>query len=269
MNTHGLTNAFTLFLWSVLATGCSRESTSPDVAPRAIRCEALYSETPILIDGRLDEAVWKKCPSFRLSALRDNKDSTEVQEPGDVRFAWDDTYFYIAASFKDSDIVAEGHRDQLHHYRLGDVCELFLKPDGQSWYWELFATPKSKKTCFWYPSRGRLGLPSCFADSGSGLEVAAQLSGTLNDWTDVDEGWTAEVAVPIKELTSRGEKFGPGATWHLCVGRYNYSKNLDNRELSTFPGLSRTDFHLFEEYSVLHLLDVSGREAEKDATQVR
>ena len=150
--------------------------------------------------------------------------------------------------------MAEGKVDNLHHYKFGDVCELFLKPAGNSWYWELYATPNNKKTAFWFPSRGRLGLPSGFEDNRCGLKVASQCIGTLNDWTDIDDGWTVEMAISIDDLTARGDKFGIGTDWRILVGRYNYSKYLDNRELSMVPELSQINFHLFEEYAILRLM---------------
>ncbi len=48
--------------------------------------------------------------------------------------------------------VAEGKEDQLHHYQMGDLVELFLKPEDYTWYWELYATPIGKKTNFWFPA---------------------------------------------------------------------------------------------------------------------
>ena len=140
-----------------------------------------------------------------------------------MRLAWDKEYFYLAIQFHDSDIVAEGKEDQLHHYQLGDVCELFLKPADRTWYWELYVTPTDRKTTFFFPSQGRFALPSCLEDFDMELRVAAQNKGSLNNWEDKDEYWTAEMAVPLKDLTARGDKFGPDADWRILVARYNYT----------------------------------------------
>jgi len=115
-------------------------------------------------------------------------------------------------------------------------------------------TPAGKKTTFFFPSKGYLGLPSPIKHS-SGLTVAAQCDGTLNNWTDRDSGWTAEMAMPVKDLTARGEPFGPGASWRILVARYNYSRHLtQGRELSMTPQLSATNYHLREEYAVLRFV---------------
>ena len=144
----------------------------------------------------------------------------------------------------------------MHHYKMGDLCELFLKPADKTWYWELYATPLGKKTTFWFPGRGRTGLPSNFTDYSSGLKVGAQVNGTLNKWEDKDAYWTAEMAMPIKDLTARGEKFGPEADWRILVARYNYSRYSKRQgpEHSTVPQLSKVNYHLLEEYAKLKLI---------------
>jgi hypothetical protein len=118
----------------------------------------------------------------------------------------------------------------------------------------MYVTPRGKQTTFSFPSGGRLGLPSCFKE-GFRLNVGAKVDGTLNDWTDRDRKWTAEMAVPVKDLTARGEKWGPGASWRVLVGRCNYSRYLFNAELSMAPKLPRANYHLRKEYGRLLFLE--------------
>ena len=208
--------------------------------------QAEYTANQVRIDGRLDDAVWQRAAVYRMNLSADKeKAGSRPEEGGQVQFAWDKEYFYLAATFEDSDIVAKGDKDQLHHYQLGDVCELFLKPGDKIWYWELYVTPGSKKTTFWFPSG-----PGSLEDYKSGLAVAAENSGTLNDRTDKDTRWTAEMAMPVKDLCARGEAFGPGSDWRVFVGRYNYSNYLQSGEieLSMTPQLSATNYHLINEY---------------------
>ena len=128
-----------------------------------------------------------------------------------------------------------------------------LWPEDRTWYWELYVTPHGRQSSFFYPSPGRM-LPSTFRDHMR-LRVAAQVDGTFNDWSDRDRGWTAEMVVPRQELTKRGEAWGPGAVWRIFVGRYNYAVHLPAVELSAMPAVSRTSFHLRDEFARLVLLD--------------
>jgi hypothetical protein len=131
-----------------------------------------------------------------------------------------------------------------------------IKPELQTWYWEFHVTPSALTSSFFFPGRGRLCLPSCLGQESEVL-VAAHCDGTLNQWQDRDRGWTAEMAVPLSELTMHGESFEPGVRWRVLIGRYNYSRYLTTRgpELSAMPRISKVDFHCFEEYAVLELAD--------------
>jgi len=226
-----------------LLTGCAAP-----LGPKVMK--AHYTATPVKVDGRLDEDIWKTAQAYALEFDNETLKTYKypMMEPGEVRLAWDDKYFYVAVKFHDSDIVAQGEADQIAHYTKGDTVELFLKPEGRTWYWELYATPHNKKSTIWYPARGRLGLqgPEKYT---CGLRVAAQIKGTLNNWTDRDNYWTAEMAMPIKDLTARGEKFGPGSGWRILIGRYNYGRYTPWKELSCVPRLSRRRFHMLEEFS--------------------
>ena len=152
--------------------------------------KAFYTPQPVKIDGKLDDAIWQQTPSYPMQLSKDKTDAGRMlQEAGRVQFAWDDQYFYLAADFKDSDIIAQGMQDQMHHYLYGDVCELFLKPADETYYWELYVTPAGKKSCFFYPSRGYLGLPDCLEKCTLDLNVAAAINGTLNRDGGADQGF--------------------------------------------------------------------------------
>ncbi len=236
----------------VFVGGCSNQKLELDCHVKALSTlEARYTENPVVLDGELEDAVWKVATAYPMSISTDKEGSAE--EPGELRLAWDEKNLYIGVVFPDSDVVAEGNHDQLLHWQLGDVCELFLKPEAHTWYWELYVTPHGRKSSYLFPGRGRLGLPSGL-DYQCGMEVAGKYRGTLNDWTDRDEGWSAELAMPIADLTARGEKFGPDARWRVLVGRYNYSRYLPRSELTMVPQLSKTNFHTIEEYGVLKLV---------------
>lgn len=70
-------------------------------------------------------------------------------------------------------------------------------------------------------------------------QAAVQLKGTLNDNTDLDEGWTMEIAVPLKELRVAWglPPFSPGCKWAFMVVRKDRN-DLEGEQASiatTFP----------------------------------
>jgi len=238
----------------MVLTGCAVLGPKEEVDPPLPRMTAVYTSEPVKIDGNLDDPAWQTARVYPLCISQDKVELEKVlAEPGEARVAWDDKYLYVGVRFHDSDIAAEGEEDQLHHYKMGDLVELFLKPENSTWYWELYATPRGKRTSFWFPGRGRLGLESGFQYS-CGLRVAARCEGTLNNWKDRDTACTAEMAMPLTDLTAHGDRFCPGAEWRILVSRYNYSRYLPWKELSMTPQLSRSSYHLYEEYAVLELV---------------
>jgi len=263
-----LTGATVCFSFLLLITGCGgiSETTETPVREDAVPVTLVAKKTqkPLVIDGELNESVWENAIVYQLDLSTDydlhpnqrpvkRPGTGTLKETGTVQLAWDDNYLYVGVKFHDSDIVQESDENQQHHYTSGDLLEIFLKPENSSWYWEIYGTPNEKKTAFWFPGRGRLGLKSGF-DPGMPLEdirIATRLEGTLNNWRDRDGFWTAEMAIPVQSLTAHGDAFGPGSKWRILVARYNFSRYLPWKELSMVPRLSTTNFHLLEEFGVL------------------
>ena len=245
--------ALTIPLLMIVA-GCQTVNTTIKTRPTMT---AQYVANPIKVDGLLDEPVWKQAQVYTLGLADDvSPNGQSPRESGHVQLAWDDNFFYVGISCTDSDLVAEGLEDELRHFELGDLYELFLKPNNQTWYWELYVTPHGKKTNFFFPGCGRFGLPGCM-DYTSGLKVAAKCQGTLDNWQDKDSSWTAEMAMPIKDLNAQGDSFSPESKWHILVARYNYSRYFNSPrgpELTMTPKLSQTNYHLLAEYAYLQLI---------------
>lgn len=201
----------------------------------------------------LDDEAWNNVPAQRLAMLKDTGGATPL-EAGKIRFAHDGTTLYVRFELEDTDIVQESNENQRHHYETGDVVELFLKPEGATWYWEFYATPNGRKTAFFYPGRGYKGLPSTL-NYRSDIQVAAQIDGTLNNWRDRDTGWTATMSIPLAELSAAGIPLNPATPWRVLVGRYNFGRYLPEPELSMYPSLTKLDFHRHEEWARLQLLN--------------
>ena len=193
---------------------------------------AEYSKEKIKIDGKLDEKAWEKAEKLSFQAL----DGSFCTENGTAKIIWDDKYIYVGAKLYDSDIVQEGDKDWEHLYKTGDLLEVFLKPNGRLNYWEIYSTPSNRKTAFFFPSKGRLGLPSGFAYRMPGLIVASTCNGTLNNVNDRDKYWTTELAIPRKALEKHNGQILPRKEWLFLVSRYNYSVYFDTRQELSLTG---------------------------------
>jgi len=251
--------AFCLFITiyfseSALAKEQAGKETSYDYS-RTMKTK--YSKVPLDLDGKLDEPVWQETNVYVLGLADDMlHEGRTLDEVGYARLVWDDNYLYIGIDFKDSSLRATGEEDNLMHAELGDVCNFFLKPQGKPYYWEFYATPRGKYGCLFFRKKGG----EIQFDKDFDIKVAVDTHGTLNDDNDIDQRWMAEIAIPIKNLTSRGDSFTPDQKWRILVARYNYSHQLrfGDLELTMTPKLSRTSYHLLDEHAFL-VLESSNR----------
>lgn len=188
---------------------------------------------PITIDGNLRKQVWenaKKSPSFV---------DMVTGEPAflDTKIAslWDENYLYVAFWVKEPNVQAKlTERDSLI-YTESDI-EIFIA--GEDCYYEFQINALG--TCYevfyiWqdaYKKGNRFDIPEfdllnqkvdilggfqdvlrynkhprgrrwAFMDwDFPGLKTAVEVQGTINDSSDVDEGWTVELAFPWKGMFS-------------------------------------------------------------------
>ena len=110
---------------------------------------------------------------------------------------------------------------------------------------------------FWKGTHPR-GVRWAFRDFDlEGLKTAVALEGTLNDNSDVDKGWSAEISIPWSslEILANGRAIPPkdGDIWSLFLGRFQ-KIFMSGREEQPHPASSLThhgvyDTHLPEKWS--------------------
>ena len=234
-------------------TGCSgssqRESTASAPVPAPYDCR--FTEEPITIDGKLDDPAWNHAAvidRFQMPWLR-QKMSLALKATR-ARLLWDRACLYIAADLDDADLYATMTEHDGNTWE-NDVFELFLKPavDKPSYY-EFHITPANTVFDIFLPRRGHVGRFR--RDREFHIESAVSLRGTLNRWTDQDEGWSAEMAIPWSDLMPTGGRPDPGETWRFALCRYDFDIAQEKPELSTSaPLASKTypDFHSHEDFA--------------------
>ena len=94
----------------------------------------------------------------------------------------------------------------------------------------------------------------------SGMATAVELRGTLNDTTDVDEGWSIEIRLPFSAIDAvHGRPPAAGDRWRFALSRYNFSSHLPPE----FKGLENSSsvrclqkgFHTYEQFDFLHFAE--------------
>lgn len=235
-------------------------TTAPFASPfpwpdeRIARLTAYRAPEPLSIDGKLDEAAWRLAPrSPRFVDLISGRPTVH-----DTRAAvlWDDTHLYVGFWVEEPFVAARlTERDSLV-WTENDI-ELFIAGKDAYYEFQLNALGTIYEALFiWddaYERGGFAGRPEFSRDAEGakpwngvgyanhprgprlglfkwdlpGLRAAAHVDGTINDDTDRDRGWTAEIAIPWSGLAciakGDGRALPPrdGDTWRMDFSRFN------------------------------------------------
>lgn len=177
--------------------------------------------TPITVDGVMDEFAWESAQRVD-GFTRILYTYPNIDYPTQAAMLWDDTYFYFAFSCVDPDMwTTKFNRDD--HLWEEEVVEVFIDPDGDAKnYLELEVNPLNVVV-----DLKILQLkPEWKSDiewNIEGLKTAVKAHGTVNDSTDVDQGWTCEIAIPwtaFKDIPGAStEPPKEGEQWRLNLYR--------------------------------------------------
>lgn len=176
--------------------------------------------SPIAIDGRLDEYAWEHAAQIN-DFERILNDYDAVEWSTRAKMLWDDTYLYVAFTCADGDMWAiyEQEDDKLWEE---EVVEVFIDPDGDGRnYLELEVSPTNTVVDLLIHSVEPEFSSSVEWDI-AGLLTAVQTYGTVNDDSDVDQGWSVEIAIPWSAMAADvtgGQRPVPGTDWRLNLYR--------------------------------------------------
>ena len=224
---------------------------------RIARYTARRASSPIVVDGRLDEADWAAAErSPRFADLIGGR-------PGihDTRAAvlWDDTNLYVGYWVEEPFVEATLTERDTPIYTNNDV-ELFIAGRDAYYEFEINAFGTIYEVFFiWereFESSGYARRPEFdrsrqgvrpFHGVGfkqhprgprigywnwdmPGLETAVQVDGTINDNKDRDRGWTVELRIPWRSLEPLAMPDGgtlpprDGDEWRMDFSRFNQYK---------------------------------------------
>ena len=241
---------------------------------------------PIVVDGKLNEASWlqvPKSPRF--------EDLEQKGRPAlfDTRAAmlWDDDYLYVGFWLEEPDIRAEQTERDCMICQENDV-EVFIAGKDAYFEFELNALGTIMERFYiWQEAYQRyadlpefdllgegiidtLGGPGtgfkhprgrrwCFRNwDMPGLQWAVDLQGTINDSSDVDKGWTAEIAFPWQGLRhladGRALPAKEGDVWRMDISRFQW---LEEGGRKVCPGWAWNshgyyDSHIPDRFTYIH-----------------
>ena len=254
----------------------------------------------IHIDGCLDETSWQKAPkSPRFVDL-----VTGEPGPWDTRMAalWDDDHLYIGFWVEEPFVQAKFTARDSPVYMENDI-ELFIAGKDCYYEFEINALGTIYEVFFIWQDAYKKGsvfdrrefdlldrradILGGFQDNlrfgkhprgkrwafldwdFSGLKSAVQVEGTINDNTDIDKGWTVELAFPWKGMKTlaEGRSLPPqeGDIWRMDFSRFE-ALSFRGMHVHPAPGWALNkhgvyDSHIpecftFVHFSTQNILDV-------------
>ncbi len=249
----------------------------PDYVAR--RCNG-----PLGIDGDVTKAQWANAQWSR--RFVDMADGSPGMYDTRTAVLWDDTHLYVAFTAeepflrallteRDSIIFQE---NDLEVFIDGGDCYYELEVNAANTVYEVLFVWKDayerggrfetagldvhgpdtytfggdydrSPASFWRGTHPR-GIRWAFTDFDlPGLRTAIALDGTLNDDTDVDRGWSLEIAVPWAslELLAHGRSLPPepGDEWRMFLGRFQ-KLVVGGREVTPHPATALTSHGVYD-----------------------
>lgn len=195
----------------------------------------------ITVDGKAVESCWVKAQTLTFNSFYNQQKSGDEQTTH-FKMLWDDENVYTFFECGDKYITAREKTQDGQPY-FDDCAELFLMPSASKINMHFGFELNLYKTV-----NDFIFLNNMYRDENlvikaynPNLKVAVKINGTVNDNSDIDKGWTLELAIPISAFHAVGptEPIGiaEGISWSLMAVRQDRNDaDGDRRTTSTlFP----------------------------------
>lgn len=182
------------------------------------------------IDGKIDETEWQQAnwtdPFLDIQGHHLPSPRFETK----AKMLWDEDYLYIAAQIEEPHVWATiDERDAVIF--MENNFEIFIDPDGDTHnYYELEVNALATFWDLMLTQPYRTGGRPLNAWDIKGLEIGIDIMGTLNDPSDIDKGWTVEMAIPLDVLNQTIQRDQPkdGSQWKLNFSRVEWQTEVEN-----------------------------------------
>jgi len=215
------------FLLSV-ANGLAADEPSRAFEPP--RYDVKRADSPIVIDGRLDEPAWFAATpigAFHFPWFKEGQREQTI-----VKLLWDDKCLYIAHICQDAHITARhtAHDDPVAE---DDCFEVMLAADARrpARYVNIEWNLRGAYVDGFRPEGPQGPRPPWDAQ---GFRIVGSYVGSLNDQTDLDAYWIGEAVVPFESIANQFDRLPPkpGDEWRMNFNRHGGEVNAQYSQWS-------------------------------------
>jgi len=189
-----------------------------------------HTNTPPIIDGDINDPVWQQAKwteDFR-DIEGDLKPNPPLQT--NVKMLWDDSCLYIAGQIHDPNVWAYLKQHDQVVFRDNDF-EVFINPNNTTHqYFEIEYNAVNTVFDLFLNKPYHNGGNAMINWNVEGLRSAVKVQGTLNDPSDIDKGWTIEMAIPFKAISIGNNVQVPteGTLWRINFSRVEWDTKAEN-----------------------------------------
>jgi hypothetical protein len=179
----------------------------PPEVPKVPSLAAVRITTPIVLDGRLDEAAWKSAPAASGFTQRDPDQGKPATEQTEVKVLYDDAAIYVGARMFDRDPAHIARRLTRRDDDASGVADYII----------IGLDPRHDHltgVSFTVTAAGAVQDSTFYNDSFSDSSWDAVWEAAV---AVDDEGWTAELRIPFSQLRFPAAEH---QTWGFQVVRY-------------------------------------------------
>jgi hypothetical protein len=203
------------------------------------------------LDGVIDDE-WKEAAWSR--DFVDVSTGEQAKMRTRVKMMWDEKNLYVAAEMEDHDVAATMTQRDAHLWEE-NAFEVFIDPDNDAMnYAEIQVNPLNALLDLTiskpYTVKGRAN----FGWNIEGLHSAVRVDGTINDASDTDRGWSAEMVIPLAALEKLGPAAKAGARWRMEMARVLGPEGNAGREHWTWAPTGEISFHMPEKWGWLEFI---------------
>ncbi len=205
--------------------------------PKSYRCKRC--DHSIQVTGRGDDPAWAAAPwtDYFVDIEGDRKPAPRFKTR--AKMLWDEQFLYVFAEMEEPHVWGTlTEKNSIIFY--DNDFEVFIDPDGDGDnYYEFEMNALNTIWELTLVKRYTQGGPAILGTNLPGLISKVHIDGTLNDPSDIDRGWSVEIAIPFSGLAkyqSRGTSPPtPGDRWRINFSRVEWRHEIVDGKYQKVP----------------------------------